>query len=196
MRWTRWAMSLAVAAILAATTHTLLASAQSAKAAKKPAGARQKQIERGEYLTTIAGCNDCHTPGTLYGAPDFERRLAGSDVGWQGPWGVSYARNLTPHLETGIGRWSEDQIYTALRTGVHPLDGHVLLPPMPWPNTAVMTEEDLRAIVAFLKSLPAVDHRVPANRAPGDTVSGALVAFPPPPAWDAPRVPADTSGNR
>lgn len=146
------------------------------------------KIERGKYLVTIAGCHDCHTPGGLYGAPDESRTLAGSEVGWQGPWGVSYGSNLTPDPETGLGRWSEADIVKTLRTGSRP-DRTPLLPPMPWPNFARMTDEDLAAVAAYLKSLPPVKHRVPARVAPGGQANGSVIPIPPPPAWDAPRQP-------
>src|SRR5512134_1710889 len=104
-------------------------------------------VERGRYLAITMGCNDCHTPGTLYGSPDFKRELSGSEVGWRGPWGISFARNLTPDPETGLGSWTADEIANALRSGVRK-DGSVLLPPMPWQNTSQMSEPDLRALVA------------------------------------------------
>src|SRR5437879_5939350 len=77
-------------------------------------------VVRGRYLVTIMSCNDCHTPGYFYGAPDTLRRLAGSDLGWVGPWGVVHARNLTPDSATGIGSWTKEQIVTALRSGNTP----------------------------------------------------------------------------
>ena len=87
-----------------------------------------EKVARGEYLTTIMGCNDCHTPGTFFGAPDFGRKLSGSELGWVGPWGTTYARNLTPDAETGIGSWSADDIVKTIRTGQR-ADGTEVLPP-------------------------------------------------------------------
>src|SRR5690349_4230985 len=88
---------------------------------------------RGKYLVTIAGCGDCHTPGTFLGKPDLKRVLGGSDVGFEIPGaGVFYGPNLTPDPETGLGKWTRQQIVTALRTGVRP-DGRRLAPIMPWP---------------------------------------------------------------
>jgi mono/diheme cytochrome c family protein len=142
--------------------------------------------QRGRYLTTLMGCNDCHTPGTFYGSPDFKRQLSGSELGWKGPWGVSYPRNLTPDMDTGLGKWSEHDIMNALRTGMRP-DHSVLQPPMPWPNYATMTDEDALAIATFLKSLPPISHRVPDKVKPGEVASGTTIELPPPPAWDAPR---------
>jgi mono/diheme cytochrome c family protein len=154
------------------------------KAAKPKAAV--SRVERGQYLVTVMGCGDCHTPGALYGAPDMSRRLSGSELGWKGPWGVSYPRNLTPSTANGIGKWSEQEIVTALRTGMRP-DGTVLQPPMPWPNYAHLNDEDAFALAAFLKSLPVVDHKVPDKLAPGQPATGAYFELPAPPAWDAPR---------
>jgi mono/diheme cytochrome c family protein len=162
--------------------------------AGKSADAKQKMIERGMQLTFLGGCNDCHTPGGMYGAPDFDRRLSGSELGWQGPWGVSYPRNLTPDMETGLGKWSEKEIATAIRTGKRP-DGSVLLPPMPWPNYTGMSDEDAYAIAAFLKSIPAVSHRAPRALSPLMKVGGAVVSIPPPPPWDAPKGPPPGAGE-
>ena len=146
---------------------------------------QSKQVARGEYLVTAMGCGDCHTPGTLYGSPDFSRRLSGSELGWKGPWGVTYARNLTPD-ETGLAKWSEKDIVNALRTGMRP-DGSVLQPPMPWPNLVRLSDEDAYAVAAYLKSLPAISHKVPDRVAPSQPVAGSVIEFPPPSAWDAPR---------
>jgi hypothetical protein len=138
------------------------------------------------------GCNDCPTPGTLYGAPDFGRRSSGSEVGWQGPWGVNYAQNLTPDRATGIGDWSAQDIVNALRTGMRP-DGSVLGPPMPWPNYTQLTDEDAYAIAAYVQNIPAVAHKVPDRVPPGQPVAGSVIAIPPPSAWDAPKSPPDAA---
>lgn len=156
--------------------------------AKGPA-ASKSLVERGRYLATISGCGDCHTPGTLFGGPDFARALSGSEVGWKGPWGTSFARNLTPDPETGLGKWSTQDIIDALKTGVRK-DGHVLLPPMPWPNTSQMADADLRALVAYLQSLPPVKHAVPEALPPNEPYSGPAITLPAPGAWDAPAPPA------
>ncbi len=150
----------------------------------------EQKLARGRYLAEIIGCNDCHTPGALYGTPDLTRQLAGSEIGWTGPWGTSYAANLTPDSSTGIGTYSEDEIVTAFTKGVKK-SGAPVLPPMPWPNFARMTAEDAHAIAAYLKSIPAIVHAVPQNLAPGQRAAVALI-FPPPPAWDAPKSPPPT----
>jgi mono/diheme cytochrome c family protein len=185
MKWTR-----TVAAFLAADAMIVAALALTASSPATSSTSHSKKLTaRGEYLATTMGCNDCHTPGGLYGAPDGSRRLSGSDLGWQGPWGVTFARNLTPDVETGLGKWSEQDIVKALRTGQRP-DGSVLQPPMPWPNLAGLTDDDALALATYLKSLPPVTHKVPDRVMPGDPAPTAVVAFPPPPAWDMPRPPA------
>lgn len=146
----------------------------------------EQKVERGKYLVTVGGCNDCHTPGTLYGDPDETRLLSGSELGWSGPWGTTYPRNLTPDKETGIGTWTEDDIVKALKTGQRP-DGSPILPPMPWPDYAQMADEDLYAVAAYIQSLPSVSHTVPDRGKPGEAPKGGALVFPPPPAWDAPK---------
>lgn len=162
-----------------------LAGGETGNGRKAEPAAAKPIVERGRYLAITMGCNDCHTPGTLYGSPDFKRELSGSEVGWRGPWGTSFARNLTPDPETGLGHWTADEIANALRSGVRK-DGTVLLPPMPWPNTAQMSEPDLRALVAYLRSLPPVKHAVPKAQPPGGEYAGPVIPFPEPGAWDAP----------
>ncbi len=179
----RLALTVGCSALLA------LAAMSAAKPAKPAAGAdaaKKALIERGLYLTTVCGCNDCHTPGTLYGAPDFDRKLSGSDLGWRGPWGVSFAPNLTPDMETGLGYWSEAEIIKAFRTGVKN-DGTAILPPMPWQMFAAMSDADAHAIAAYLQSLPPVKHKSPGPVPPGQEYKGSTMDFPPPPDWDAPK---------
>lgn len=165
---------------------TALAVVALAGTRTRKAASQADRVERGRYLTQLGGCIDCHTPGTFYGEPDLERHLSGSEVGWEGPWGVTYPRNLTPDMETGIGTWSEEDIVRAIRAGMRP-DGSVIQPPMPWPNYGGLSDEDAYAIAAYLKSLPPVKHRVPAALPPGSKARGAALILPAPPAWDAPR---------
>ena len=147
-------------------------------------------IKRGEYLVTVIGCNDCHSPKKvgpkgpevipellLSGFPsdrpivDFKDPLikAGFAMFYPdltataGPWGISFAGNLTPD-ETGIGNWSEEQFKKALTQGKYKgLEGErMLLPPMPWVNYSFMKDEDVRAIFKYLKSIKPVRNVVPA----------------------------------
>lgn len=131
------------------------------------ARADEAQIKRGRYLVQIASCGDCHTPGYFLGNPDVKRYLGGSEVGFEVPGiGTVYGPNLTPDVETGLGTWSADDIVTAIRTGVTP-DDRALVPVMPWPNLAALSDDDAYAIAAFLQSLDPVSNAVPDPVPPG-----------------------------
>jgi hypothetical protein len=147
------------------------------------------QIERGKYLVTLMVCDDCHTPKMMTEngpVPDETRRLSGqphdekiSDypaevvpgkwmaasnqhfTAWAGPWGISFAANLTPDEKTGLGSWTPEMFISAIRNGKHMGTGRAILPPMPWPNFRQATDEDLRAIFAFLHSLKPISNAVP-----------------------------------
>jgi mono/diheme cytochrome c family protein len=154
---------------------------------------------RGKYLLTIGGCHDCHTPKVPgpNGAPfpDKTRLLSGHPekepppswspedlkqkgvaaatnimlTAWAGPWGVSYASNLTPDKETGIGEWSADTFIVAMRTGKHQgqPNGRNILPPMPWFNLKEARDTDLKSIWEYLRSIPPVKNQVPFPTPPG-----------------------------
>ena len=124
-----------------------------------PASADDAQVARGKYLVIISGCSDCHTPGALLGSPDMKRYLGGSDVGFAIPGaGIFVGQNITPDKETGIGSWTSDQIVAALRTGKTP-EGATSFRSCPGRRSSHLTDEDAQAIAAFLKSIPAVDHK-------------------------------------
>ncbi|HEV8436192.1 MAG TPA: diheme cytochrome c-553 [Thermoanaerobaculia bacterium] len=150
----------------------------------KPAAAKvNSSVERGRYLVTIIGCNDCHSPKVHPGSmePDPAHLLSGRPAttpapekpahmgeiavsgdltAWYGPWGVSYAANLTPDRVTGLGkRYDEASFIRAMRTGKKP-EGTDILPPMPWPDFAHMSDRDLRDIWAYLKTLKPVNNNV------------------------------------
>jgi hypothetical protein len=144
-------------------------------------------VRRGEYLAQIGGCADCHTPmkmGPKGPMPDSARGLSGhpqeiavppppaaqgpwawggfaTNTAFWGPWGISYAINLTPDVQTGIGSWKVEEFVNAMRTGKHLGTGRPILPPMPWPGYGKMTDEDLRSLFAYLTSQPAVRNLVP-----------------------------------
>jgi mono/diheme cytochrome c family protein len=183
-------ITLATAAV--AVERTVKPTAHSTvRSTKVRPGASESAIERGRKLAIFGGCVDCHTPGVLFGAPDFSRQLSGSELGWTGPWGTSYARNLTPDLETGLGYYNEKEIILALRSGKR-LDGKPMLPPMPWQNIATLSEADMHALVAYLKSIPPVEHKSPDALPPGQPPASASLSFPPPPAWDLPKTTGTT----
>lgn len=151
------------------------------------AGAADPQIERGQYLVNFGGCFDCHTPGYFFGKPDMARYLGGSDVGFEIPGlGVFVGPNLTPDNETGLGSWTNEQIVTALQTGVRP-DGRGLAPIMPWRAFAKLTKADAQAIAAYLKSLPPLKHKVPGPFGPTETPTVSVMKVVPPEAAAPPK---------
>lgn len=134
-------------------------------------------VERGAYLVRIMDCTGCHTNGALAGKPEEGMFLAGSVIGFGMPGlGVFYPKNITPHREAGIGKWSEEDIVTAIRSGLRP-DGRELAPIMPWRSYAGLTDEDARAVAAYLKSLPAIDHQVPRDAGPNETAAAPYLGL-------------------
>lgn len=158
------------------------------QAGDKAGKAKDAQIKRGQYLVNTSGCHDCHTPWALGDngpAPDFTRALsghpqdlvmppapilpegpwvmigAGTNTAYAGPWGVSFTANLTPDKETGLGKWTEKNFIDTIRSGRHLGRGREILPPMPIPAYSQMVDEDLKAIFAYLQSIPAISNRVP-----------------------------------
>jgi mono/diheme cytochrome c family protein len=126
----------------------------------------QDRVKRGEYLATIMDCTGCHTPGALIGKPDQARALSGSNIGFAIPdLGIFYPPNLTPDRDTGLGKWTEAEIVKAVRTGVTP-SGRTLVPIMPYPSYAKLTDADAQALAAYLKSLKPIKHRAPAPTGP------------------------------
>lgn len=139
-----------------------------------------RSIARGKYLVSLGGCNDCHTPGNFLGKRDTTRVLAGSEVGFEIPGlGVFHGPNLTPDKETGLGNWTEEQIATAITTGVRP-DGRELAPIMPWRDFAHLTKADALAVAAFLKTLPPVQNKVPGPFGPSEKPTSFVMKIIPP----------------
>src|SRR5512139_3233667 len=117
------------------------------------------RLERGRYLVeSIVACGNCHTPQGPNG-PLAGKTLAGGFLIEEKAF-TAYAPNITPDPETGIGRWSEAQIATAIREGRRP-DGSLIGPPMPIGFYRGISDSDLAAIVAYVRSVPAVSNRVP-----------------------------------
>jgi len=140
------------------------------------AASAETPVERGKYLVTLSGCNDCHTPGGLIGQPDAKRRLGGSDVGFGDPAsGVWVGGNLTPDKQTGLGKWTTREIVAAITQGVRP-DGRKLSEIMPWPALSHLRPDDAIAIAAYLQSLPAVSNAVPGPFKAGQTPSVPYVS--------------------
>ncbi len=141
------------------------------------------RVERGQYLVQLLGCGACHTDGALIGAPDSNRLLAGSRVGiaYTSPLehrnpGVIYPANITPDIETGIGGLSNEQIAGAIRAGIGS-HGSDRIETMPWQGYALLSDDDLNAIVSYLRSIPPVEHRVPREVRPGQRARENFVYF-------------------
>ena len=128
-----------------------------------------EQVERGAYLAHIMDCGGCHNTGAFTPKPNLDTPLSGSDIGFEMPgMGFVYPPNLTPDPETGLGKWSDAEIITAFTTGVRP-DGRQLAPMMPYMSYAHITASDAEALVAYLRSLKPVSHKVPGPFAATDT---------------------------
>jgi mono/diheme cytochrome c family protein len=141
------------------------------------------QVAHGRYLVELLGCGSCHTDGALLGEPRSDRQLAGSDIGiaYTDPMdeiepGVAFPRNLTPDPATGLGTRSDDQIAQAIRGGAN-RHGVERLVVMPWGAYSILTDADVYAIVAYLRSIPAVSHEVPDSVPPGERASGPYIFF-------------------
>lgn len=142
-------------------------------------------VERGMYLVRITGCHDCHSPKIEGMEPDLSRALSGRPqttslptptttevhaspdlTAWQGPWGFSVASNLTPDPATGLGnRYNEASFIATMRTGKKP-NGTAIQPPMPSAVYQNMTDDDLKAIFAYLRSLKPIRNAVYAGLPP------------------------------
>jgi hypothetical protein len=163
-----------------------------------PVLTKQDSIKQGEYLSHIMGCNDCHTPKkmTAQGPTlDMDRLLSGhpaketlpaitdkkmigpgqwvlfslGQTAAVGPWGTSFAANLTPD-ETGLGAWTFENFEQAIRQGKFKgIDGgRMIMPPMPWQNYAAINDEDLHNLWVYLKSIKPVKNVVPAYIPPAE----------------------------
>jgi mono/diheme cytochrome c family protein len=146
------------------------------------------QIKRGEHLVKAGLCADCHTPkkmGPNGPEEDNSRMLsghpadqvvppppkmppgpwaiavAGDLTAWSGPWGVTFPRNLTPDKKTGLGDWTEQNFIDTIRTGKKLGKGRPILPPMPIAGINNYTDDELKAIFAYLRSLPPISNAVP-----------------------------------
>jgi mono/diheme cytochrome c family protein len=155
----------------------------------------------GKYLVDTHGCHDCHTPlkmGPKGPEPDMSRMLSGHPesekitaapavpagpwmavgsatmTAWAGPWGVSFTMNLTPDQNTGIGIWTEKMFIDALRTGKHmgTATSRDILPPMPWPAYGQMNDDELKAIWAYLRTIPPITNHIPDPIPPAGAAHG------------------------
>jgi mono/diheme cytochrome c family protein len=140
-----------------------------------PAFAQQKadpQVNRGRYVVQIGGCNDCHTAGYAPsgGKVPEAQWLMGDALGWNGPWGTTYATNLRLYMQD----LTEAQWMKKAKT----LNAR---PPMPWFNVQAMSSGDLRAMYRYIRSLGPAGKPVPAYLPPDKTPPEPAVRFPAPP---------------
>jgi len=131
-----------------------------------------EQVERGRYLSIIAGCNDCHTAGYLLSEGKVPENLwlTGDRFGWRGPWGTTYGVNLRLFINT----LEEDQWVAFARA----LKAR---PPMPWYSLNIMHDEDLRAIYRFVRYLGRSGEPAPAYLPPDQEPEPPYALFPPAP---------------
>ena len=162
---------------------------------------QEEMVSLGKYIVTTSGCDDCHTPKIFTeNGPVFDttRRFSGFPEGevlpsidmkmiepgmwsmtdkhlaaWVGPWGISYASNLTPDKATGIGTMTEEMFIKCMREGKYMGVGRPLLPPMPWQVYGMKTDQDLKAIYAYLMSVKPIKNTVP-QPTPPDKVAELL----------------------
>lgn len=161
---------------------------------KQNFGGFDSRVKWGEHLVTICACNDCHTPKKMtpngpepdmslmlsghhkeMPVPDIDRKMVEEQgmvvtndlTTWIGPWGVSYTANLTPD-GTGTGNWQESNFLTAIREGkLHGIQSaRSLMPPMPWQEYRKMSDDELKAIFAYLKSIKPISNNVPEYQPP------------------------------
>lgn len=134
-------------------------------------------MDRGRYLSKIAGCNDCHTPGYLLSEGKVPEALwlTGDKLGWRGPWGTTYASNLRRF----VGPLTEEEwVATARVLGTRP--------PMPWFTLNIMHDEDLKAIYHFIRYLGPGGDPAPAYVPPDQEPKTPYALFPPPPKQERP----------
>lgn len=160
-----------------------------------------EMVALGKYLVHTSGCDDCHTPkmftekGPVFDTtkllsgfpqdeilPAIDMNMIGPDKwvatekhlgAWVGPWGISYSANLTPDKATGIGAVTEEMFIKTMREGKLKGVGRPLLPPMPWQVYRLKTDEDLKAMYAYLMSLKPIRNQVPLPTPP-DKAAGVL----------------------
>jgi len=125
--------------------------------------AQNTPVERGKYLVnTVAACGNCHNPRDAKGQYIEDKTLAGG-ARIPLPQATVFGPNITPDPETGIGSWTDEQVVAAIREGVRP-DNSIIGPPMPIEMYRHLSDEDVRAIVAYLRTVPAVKNEVPRGK--------------------------------
>ena len=206
-----FAAAIILTAFLATASLRAAGGGEQLVAPPTPAGLTAQQV-RGKYLVDIMGCHDCHTPmkpGPNGPQWDMDRMLSGHPenivmppapalppgpwigqaaatfTAWNGPWGTSFTANLTPDKETGLGDWTVEQFIATMKTGKDRGKGRPVLPPMPVQNLANLSDDDIRALFAYLQTIKPIKNRVPQPIDPpdqqsaiGNQLSGLPIANP------------------
>lgn len=186
--FTALVVTLTVAAVLALSVAATAAKKTTPAAAEVQNDLQARRVARGMYIVNTSGCHDCHTPwkvGPKGPEPDMTLALsghpesmtlppppklgngpwvwtaAGTNTAFAGPWGVSYTANLTPDEMTGTGIWTEDIFIKTIRSGRHWGVSRPILPPMPWTVYRNMTDEDLKSVFAYLRTVKPIRNQVP-----------------------------------
>lgn len=154
-----------------------------APAVRSVPAADKETVARGRYMVELLGCGSCHTDGALFGEADMQAWLAGSSIGiaYSNPMksadpGVVFPPNLTPDVETGIGGWSRDRVAAAIRAGAG-RHGRGAILVMPWQAYAKLTDDDVYAMVDYLKSIDPIRRVTPENVPPGRQTPHDYVHF-------------------
>ncbi|MCO6466636.1 MAG: hypothetical protein J5I53_08475 [Bradyrhizobiaceae bacterium] len=158
------ALLFSLACMLVGTVSEVLANGKETKRAEN------KRVPRGRYLVSIGGCNDCHTPSVMEGKPDVPESewLTGSSLGFNGPWGTSYAWNLRLMAQ----KMTETEWVDFVKS-------YNAAPPMPSASMHSMSTEDLKSVYAFLRYLGPAGVEAPANLPPGVQPTTPYVDFTP-----------------
>jgi hypothetical protein len=166
---------LAACQTTAGGTSSTTPASSAMPAADGPVVSAASMEQAGEYLTIVGSCNDCHTQGWTEseGKVAPADRFAGFNVGFRGPWGTSYGKNL----RTVVQRQSEDHWVEVMKTS----DGGDGKPPMPWWNTKQMSDRDLRAMYRYIKSLGPKTNGVPRSLPAGREPTGPYIWVTPQP---------------
>ena len=186
--FTAFVVTCTVAIVLALGAAPTAGPKSQPSAAQLQKDLQARRVARGQYIVSTAGCHDCHTPwkmGPKGPEPDMSLALsghpesmklppppklgdgpwvwtaAGTNTAFAGPWGVSYTANLTPDKLTGLGIWTEDIFIKTIRTGRHWGVSRPILPPMPWSVYRNLTDEDLKSVFAYLRTIKPIHNQVP-----------------------------------
>jgi mono/diheme cytochrome c family protein len=193
--WTTAIIAAAIVLTAVLSTANVGAADTGGVATPEAEAGTAQQIARGKYLVDIMGCHDCHTPmkmgpkgpewdmtRALSGHPEelvmppapklppgpWVASIAATFTAFASPAGTVFTRNLTPDKETGLGDWTVEEFIATMKTGRERGKGRPVMPPMPIQNLAALSDSDIRALFAYLQSLPPIKNRTPQPIEPAD----------------------------